>query len=60
MTSGNIPGGSQRSMRVMGRRWGYMGGCTDWVGTRSLVCGLGVLPVPSSSGSGFGRHSFAK
>ena len=47
-------------MRVVGRRWGYLDGCADWVGTRSLVCGLGVLPVQSGSGSGFGRHSFAK
>ena len=47
-------------MRVVGRRWGYLDGCADWVGTRSLVWVLAVLPVPSSSGSGFGRHSFAK
>ena len=47
-------------MRVVGRRWGYLHGCADWVGTRSLVCVLGVLPVPSGSGSDFGRHSLAK
>ena len=45
-------------MRVAGRQWWYCVGCADWVGIRSLVWILWVLPVPCSTGGGFASHGF--